>query len=107
MSILFPTYWFHSNFSSSTNLIYEFHGYKYLFLRLFSRQFFFCCCCGGGGGGGGKFSEECQMRNWQKVYNPRILFMVGGRYFSSTVTVCNPSPMFSLLRRVFSFVPFP
>ena len=27
--------------------------------------------------------------------------------FSSTVTVCDPSPMFALLRIVFSLVPFP
>ena len=35
------------------------------------------------------------------------LFVVGERSFTNTVTVCDPSTLFYLLRRVVSFVPFP
>ena len=40
------------------------------------------------------------------VCDPLNLLVVGGRSFSSTVTVCDPSTMFSLLMIVCSLVPY-
>ena len=74
-----------------------------------------------------KLSDECQIRELAEAYNQRIRpttnlnpscseedffpyvvsvqsFVVGGRSFSSTVTVCYLSPMFFLLRIVFSLI---